>query len=408
MADDSSRPGYIQVLRRNDAFRRFMIAQLVSFAGDWISMVALYGLVLSLGGNGVEVSLLMVCSLTPHVLIGPIGGLAADRYNRKLIMVFADLARTFLVLSFLFIHRASQLWIIYPVLVAVAVLDSFYFPASESAFPNLVGAEELYTANALAGASWGTMLAVGAAAGGVISLLLGREACFAIDSASFLFSALVTLSIKRPFSPPKHPEKPHAGWRDFKRALAYAVENPTVGYVILFYGALGWATGVVVLYSIFASRVFHDGDFGIGVLYSLRGAGALAGPLLIRRFVGEDLRSIRLGLAWACAIIGGFYLALSRAPALTWGAAAVFCAHVGNGGVWMLAGFFLQKYVPNEYLGRISSLYVSIFTLMMAASSLLCGYYVGRVSPREVALVSGVIVLAAAAGWGRLTRRAFA
>src|SRR6266508_2091626 len=120
------------LLRRNVDFRRFYAAQLISFAGDWFLLVALYGLVLQETGSAVLASLILVAELAPQFVVAPIGRALADRVNRQVLMVLSDLARVVLCLGFLLVGPDS-IWLIYPLLAGIAVFSASFEPTSSAA-----------------------------------------------------------------------------------------------------------------------------------------------------------------------------------------------------------------------------------------------------------------------------------
>src|SRR5262245_34212210 len=169
----SKSTGYIQVLRGNRDFRHLFIGQLVSQTGDWFNSVALFTLLLKLTGSGEAVGYLLIIKLLPSFFIVPIAGVVADRFNRKTIMIVANIARGFLVLGFLLIRTPDQVWMVY-VLAGIEIgIATFFDPAKSAAIPNIVSREELVAANALSSASWSVTLALGAAAGGAVTDAFG-------------------------------------------------------------------------------------------------------------------------------------------------------------------------------------------------------------------------------------------
>ena len=186
------------MLRRNPAFRRLYVAQLISFAGDWFASVALLGLALDLSGSAAIASLVLVLQTGGFALMAPFAGALADRVDRKRLLVSADLARVPVCLGFLLARTPDTLWIAL-VCALLAAFGAFFEPASSAALPNLVDDDELSTANVLLGSAWGVMLAVGAAMGGIVAVTLGRDAAFVIDAATFLVSASLIVGISRPF-----------------------------------------------------------------------------------------------------------------------------------------------------------------------------------------------------------------
>ena len=156
---------YLDLLRHNPAFTRLYAAQLISFAGDWFATVAILGLALELTGSPQVASLLLVVQTGAFAVASPIAGVLADRFDRRRLMVMADLARVPVALAFLLARDPGTLWIAF---VAAALLSfgaAVFEPTSSAALPNLVEDEELGEANVLIGSAWGTMLAVGAALG---------------------------------------------------------------------------------------------------------------------------------------------------------------------------------------------------------------------------------------------------
>ncbi|HKZ02041.1 MAG TPA: MFS transporter, partial [Pyrinomonadaceae bacterium] len=156
---DSYRPvGYIELLRQNRAFRQLWLGQVVSQIGDWFNTIALYTIILNLTGSGRDVGLLLVARFVPSFLFGPLSGVIADRFSRRSIMIISDLLRALVVLGFLFVRRADQLWIIYALTVLQLGLSTFFEPAKTAAIPSIVSDRELVPANAISSVTWSVML----------------------------------------------------------------------------------------------------------------------------------------------------------------------------------------------------------------------------------------------------------
>ena len=104
--------GYIELLRSNQAFRRLWLGQVISQTGDWFNTIALYEIILNLTGSGRDIGLLLVARFLPSFIFGPLSGVVADRFSRRSIMIISDLLRAVVVLGFLLVRRADQLWIL--------------------------------------------------------------------------------------------------------------------------------------------------------------------------------------------------------------------------------------------------------------------------------------------------------
>src|SRR5215210_9168498 len=141
--------GYIDLLRGNRAFRQLWLGQVVSQLGDWFNTIALYTIILNLTGSGRDIGLLLVARFLPSFIFGSLSGVVADRFSRRSIMIVSDLLRALVVLGFLFVRRADQLWLIYVLTVFQLGLSTFFEPAKTAAIPSVVEDRELIAANAL-------------------------------------------------------------------------------------------------------------------------------------------------------------------------------------------------------------------------------------------------------------------
>src|SRR5687767_14552537 len=189
-ATDAPGPaGYLELLRTNKDFRQLWLGQVVSQMGDWFNTIALYTIILNLTGSGRDIGLLMVARFLPSFVFGSLSGVLADRFSRRSIMIVSDLLRAFVVLGFLFVRRADQLWILYVLTIAQLALSTFFEPAKTAAIPSIVSDRELVTANALSSVTWSVMLTLGAAVGGTITGWFGTNVAFVLDSISYLFSS---------------------------------------------------------------------------------------------------------------------------------------------------------------------------------------------------------------------------
>src|SRR5918993_5635079 len=173
-ATDAPGPaGYLELLRTNKDFRQLWLGQVVSQMGDWFDTIALYTIILNLTGSGRDVGLLLVARFLPSFLFGPLSGVLADRFSRRSIMIVSDLLRAVVVLGFILVRRADQLWILYVLTVLQLGLSTFFEPAKTAAIPPVVEDRELVAANAISSVTWSVMLTIGAVIGGVMTSWFG-------------------------------------------------------------------------------------------------------------------------------------------------------------------------------------------------------------------------------------------
>ena len=122
-------------------------------------------------------------------------------------MIVSDLLRAVVVLGFIFVRRADQLWIIYVLTVLQLGFATFFEPAKTAAIPSIVADRELMAANAISSVTWSVMLTLGAAIGGLITGLLGTDVAFVLDSLTYFLSAALVASVRLPKRPAREKRK---------------------------------------------------------------------------------------------------------------------------------------------------------------------------------------------------------
>ncbi|MEX0625449.1 MAG: MFS transporter [Chloroflexota bacterium] len=398
---------YLTLLRGNPAFTRLFAAQLISFAGDWFATVALLGLALQLTGSPAVASMLLVVQTGAFALASPLAGVLADRYDRRRLMIVADVARVPVALAFLLARDPDTLWIAFVAAALLSLGAAVFEPTSSASLPNLVEESELAEANVLIGSAWGTMLAVGAALGGLVAATLGRDVAFAVNAASFAASALLILGIRRSFraasgglpaAAPRHRERGGVA-ESIRLVLRFARGNRTLAALLLSKTTFGVGAGVIVLLAVFGRDVFKAGDAGIGILFAARGLGAFIGPFLVRSIVGVSERGLIGGIAASFAIFAVSYGLLPLAPILPLAALAVFAGHLGGGAQWTLSSYGLQRAAPDAIRGRVFSFDYGLVTLTMTLSTLVAGFLAERFSPAATTWTVVGLAAIAAIGW---------
>jgi MFS family permease len=366
----------LALLRRNPDFRRLFLAAVVSLSGDWFAFVAVSGLVNELTGNLGAAAVVYAASMLPVFLASPLAGVIADRIDRKRMMVAVDLGRVVPALGMLVAAKRGSAGLAILCVVAIAVMSAFFEPASSAALPNLVDIEDLSLGQIAMGSIWGTMLFVGAGVGGLVSQLLGRQATFAINAATFIVSGLLVLRIRGPLraGPVSAPATvlTHLGeiWsfvapRKVSRALLFTKTG------------VGLGNGIVGLLPAFAASRLGSGDASIGLLLAARGFGALVGPFVGRALGRDDGRRIVLICGASICAYGVAYTFLPLARSLGGAVLCVALAHAGGGTQWALSTYGLQRTTPDAVRGRVMSLDYGLATLAMGSSALLAGGAVG-------------------------------
>ena len=379
------------------------MASAISLSGDWFLLVALFGLVVDLTDSALAVAFLLAAQDLTYFAVSPFTGVLADRLDRKRLMVVSDIVRAVLCLGFLAVQSQATLWVVYPLLGVMACFSAAFEPASVAALPNLVETEDLATANALSGSLWGTMLVVGAAVGGLVTAILGRDAAIAIDAVSFAASAWLIVRIGRSFQEERDAETPEPLGQAARETLRYARRDHRVLALLAVKFGWGLAGGVLVLIPLLAKGRFHAGEIGIGLLLAARGLGALVGPFVGRASLGDEDRRLFRTIGVALGVFGAGYALLGIVPGLLLAMPAVALAHTGGGAQWMLSSYGLQKIVPDHIRGRIFAFDGMLVTLTFGASSLLTGWLAEAMGASSTAVVMGGVAVVWAGLWAWLT-----
>ncbi len=406
---EKTRPsGYIELLRGNRSFRQVWLGQVVSQMGDWFDTIALYTIILNLTGSGRAVGLLLVARFVPSFLVGSLSGVVADRFNRRSIMIISDLLRAVVVLGFLFVRRADQLWLIYFLTVLQLALSTFFEPAKTAIIPSIVSDRELVAANAISSVTWSAMLTIGAAIGGVVTGWFGTDVAFILDAVTYLLSAALIASIRIPRRLPRKKSK-----LTFGRALGitqtlegarYVKNRPRVLALLLVKPAWGLGGGILTLLAVFGEKIFPVGKSaatGIGVLFAARGIGTAVGPIVARRISGEGKKRMQATIGIAFLIGGAFYMAFGWATSFVVALLVLGLAHTGGSILWVFSTVLLQRGVEDNFRGRVFAAELALLTLTMAISNYATGELLDRfgLSARTVAIGIGALFVVPGVAW---------
>jgi MFS family permease len=392
---------YWRLLRHNRDFRLLYAGSLISLGGDWFLTVALLDLVLQLTRSATLASLILLCQTLPVFLFTPVAGHTIDRADRRKLMILVDVIRTGACLLPLLARTPALLPFAYAGVILISIGSAYFEPAASAALPNIVAVDELAPANVLMGSTWGTMLAVGAAIGGAVTMRFGRDVSFIVDAVSFLFSALLLWRMRARFSETLHHEHPGLP-ESIRETLRYAREHPRVLALLTSKGGYGLGAGVIAMLSVFGKEVFRAGAFGIGLLFAARGLGALCGPFVIRAAAKDDDMQYRL-ITVSILVFAAGYVSFGLSHALLFGALAVFVAHLGGGAQWLTSTYGLQRETDDWIRGRVFAADYGFVTLTMSLSSLGAGILSDRFGPVIATVGTASICVAWAVFWGGWT-----
>ena len=365
---------YKVLLKENQNFRKLFAARLITLGGDWLLTVPLLGIIYGLTENPFITSLVLVVQSAPLFILGSFGGYLADKYNRKKIIAISEFLSGLTVLLILYAVTTENVLFILFSFGMLSVVGSPYMPTSDAALPNVVKKENLAEANVIFFSSWGVMAGIGAGIGGYLTTVISRNMLFAIDSLSFVLSALIVYSIKKNLSEDSEINEKSKNIT-YVEGIKYAASKKDVFSLIITKGTFSIsASGLLSLFTVLSYDIYKTGDFGTGLMFGARGVGALVGPIAIRYFFGDSDGKLLNTIGLTIMVWGLFYFFIPFSVSLYLTVFLLVLAHCGGGSQWAFSTYGLQILTPDKLRGRISGIDYSFNFLMNTVSTLMIGY----------------------------------
>ena len=365
---------YKVLLTENKNFRKLFAARLITLGGDWLLTVPLLGIIYGLTENPFITSLVLVVQSAPLFILGSFGGYLADKYNRKKIIAISEFLSGLTVLLILYAVTTESVVFILFSFGMLSVVGSPYMPTSDAALPNVVKKENLAEANVIFFSSWGVMAGIGAGIGGYLTTVISRNMLFAIDSLSFVLSALIVYSIKKNLSEDSQINEKNESIT-YVEGIKYAASKREIFSLIITKGTFSIsASGLLSLFTVLSYDIYKTGDFGTGLMFGARGIGALVGPIAIRYFFGDSDGKLLNTIGLTIMVWGLFYFFIPFSVSLYLTVFLLVLAHCGGGSQWAFSTYGLQILTPDRLRGRISGIDYSFNFLMNTISTLMIGY----------------------------------
>jgi len=357
---------YVWVLRGNPQFLRLWLASVVSLLGDWFGTIVLSALVFEFSGrSGLALSTFILTRIIPPIFISPIAGVLIDRYNRKFLLIFSDIARSIIVLGLLFAEEPSDLWLVYLLSAAQFTVAGLFEPCRNAWLPSVVRRRHLVEANTISSITWSVMLAVGALLGGLVAAAFGTKIALVIDAGTFAISALLIISIGKPMYAAKQAERSFhqtqgkLASRSFVAGLKYLREHPITAWILYVKFATHFASIETILL-IYGTKLFAIGDdttTPLSIFWSAFGIGAVIGPIVANRLFNDgSIQRMRRLILFGFAIVTLGLTIVSFANSIPLVAFAILFRAIGGSINWTYSSVIIQQSVEDSFLGRIFSL----------------------------------------------------
>ena len=391
-------PSTLRALRYRD-FQLFFAGQLISLVGTWMQNVAEAWLVYRLTGSSVLLGLTSFFTQAPVFLLSAAGGIVADRFSRRHVIIATQTASMLLALALaaLTLTGVVRIWHIFTLAALLGTVNAVDIPARQTFIMDMVGKADLMNAIALNSAMFNASRVVGPAIAGLLVASIGEGWCFFANAVSYLavIAGLLAMRVAR------HERTPsRSALADVVEGFRFVIHNAPIHALLILLGVLS-LTGLpfVVLMPIFADRILHGGAQALGLLTGASGVGAVAGALLLA--TRESVRGLG---RWVALSAAAFSVAL-----MAFGMSRVFWLSMALNlpiGFFMMIAMgasntLIQTMSPDNLRGRVMAVYSMMFIGMAPIGALLAGVVAARIGAPWTATGGGILCLAASGVFAR-------
>ena len=395
-----------RVLAAHRDLRLVLSAGLVSLSGDWILLVGLLYKVYAMTGSTVASAMTLLAASVPQVLLGPVAGVLADRWDRKKTMIYADVLLGVGLLPLLAVRNRSEVWIVFAVLFWEAAVQQFFSPAQQAMVPRLVPDDRLLVANALSGQVGDISRLAGSALGGVLAAFGGIPAITIADAASFVASAILLMLVRTHGRVTREPSPDHrhrlaAIASDLRAGLRLVTTQPALRALMVFGLATSLGEGIfATLITPFVEHVLHGTSQQFGLVAAAQAVGGIGGGVFAATISGR-IPASRL-VAHGAAIFGLIDLGIFLYPTVyvaIWPAALGMIV-TGLPSALAAAGMvtLLQRNSQDSYRGRIFGALGAAQGIAILIGTIAAGYLSRLVGVIPIITIQGGIWLVAGLG----------
>ncbi len=385
-------------------YRLFLSGAIVSNSGVWVQMIALAFVIEDLTGQGTWVGLAAMMQTLPAVGLGMVGGALADRFPRRIMLMFTNSAQALIALGF------AAMWasgvdrpLAYVALGVVnGCVNGIQLPAWQAFVSELVPRGALLNAVTLNSAQFNASRAVGPAVGGVVLAFGGPGWAFLANSLSYVPAVLVLALIRVPRLAPTGDGRPNL-FKDAAAAVRYTAAHAGIRRAVLIAGVVAFlGQPIIHLVVIFANDVFGVGEFKYGILAAASGVGAMLNTPFVTSWGSRASRSFLVSLGWPVYGLALLGFALSPHYWLAVVALAVVgAAHITTAST---LNTVIQMQVEEALRAKVLALYLMTLLAGLPLGAQLQGALADLVGPR-VTVGSAGILLATTALWWAISGR---
>ena len=361
-------------------FRLYSIGQLISVSGTWMQSLAQGWLVLQITGSSVDLGIAVALQYVPMLILGPYGGLVADRREKRHILYFTQTSAGLLalLLGILVSTHHVQVLTVYAIAFGLGIVNLFDVPARQAFVQEMVGRDLIANAVSLNSVlmNAGRLIGPGVAAGFIA--FLGTAACFYVNAGSFVAVLVALLLMRHAEFLPMRTVAREKG--QLRLGLKYAFSNPLLRNVIIAVAVVGtFAYNFTVTLPLLSRTTFHEHSAAhYGIFMAAMGLGAVVGGLMVARRSRPTPRMLAL-------LMLGFGLSMSLAafaPTVTLAEIAMIPTGALSIALIATANSLLQLNSSEHMRGRVMSLYSIAFLGTTPIGAPLVGLVVSWSNPR--------------------------
>ena len=374
------------------SYRKLFVAGVINGIGDRFSQVALLALILQMTGSGLSVGITMALRMIPFLFFSPLSSGLARKFGRKNLMIFTDLARAVLALSFLAVNNPADIWIVYVASFMLASGEAIYAPIRKSSIPAIVSSKSLKDINGWEQVLIGIVLIIGALSGGIVSYFLGAKAAFLINIVSFLAAGWILSTLPSLGGKIKNEQISKLDSEKYSELLPVFAASSFLLMLMMFELIIPLINGIEnILLSVYAVETFKKADLGVGIFYSVLGLGLMISPLLTKM-----VKKRFLLFSFICIIGEGLFLTSISQTKAFWVAAVLFgvtaiFSGVGNALLDTLA----METIPSKWHGMYFGITSMMSNTFIGVSMFLTGMALEWFDPRLVGMIGGIMYISA-------------
>ncbi len=386
-------------------YRWFFLGQGISLVGTWMQSVALSWLIYRLTGSAFMLGITGFFGQIPTFFVSPFAGVAADRYNRRLLLIVTQSLAMLqaVVLSCLVLSGMIMPWHIILLSVVSGLVNSFDIPVRQAFVLEMVGKkEDLANAIALNSSLVNVTRLLGPSLAGVIIALWGEGVCFLFNAASYV--PLIIFLTGMPLGVQRIRRQGSRVWDEFKEGFVYALSSVPMRFILMLLGFVFFmAVSYQVLLPVYARDIFHGNAATLGFLTAMAGAGALTGSLYIASKIRVE-RMVRYSV-YAAALFGVGLLGFSLSRIFWVSLFMLFLCGFSLMVQMAASNTILQHLAPEDKRGRVMSLYTMAFMGTAPFGSLVCGLLANKIGAPLTLFFSGSACLVVALFFARRVPR---